>query len=362
MEVSAEMEAQLQTYLQDKGVEDLLKDIVVELCKDTPENVLQYIKDYVTKRMGDDNADESEEDDDHGDLPPARNRTTRRGAVSADVPDVDMQGEIKVIPKSAAVMASLMKSVSSNILFQHLENDELNGVLDAMFEVNAQAGEAIIQQGDEGDNFYVIDTGTTEVIIDKEDGGEPVTVSEITDGGAFGELALIYGTPRAATIKAKTACHLWAIDRDTYRRILMGSTMRKRKTYEEFLEKVTLLSSLDKWERLSVADALEPANFKAGDVIMQQGDIGNDFYLIEDGECKVTIADGEESKDMGVLKSADFFGELALLEQEGKRKATVTAVTDVKLAKLDRDRFERVLGPCTDILQRNAENYAKFTK
>ena len=58
------MEAQLQTYLQDKGVEDLLKDIVVELCKDTPENVLQYIKDYVTKRMGDDNADESEEDDD----------------------------------------------------------------------------------------------------------------------------------------------------------------------------------------------------------------------------------------------------------------------------------------------------------
>lgn len=41
---------------------------------------------------------------------------------------------------------------------------------------------------------------------------------------------------------------------------------------------------------------------------MQQGDIGNDFYLIEDGECKVTIADGEESKDMGVLKSADFFG------------------------------------------------------
>ena len=82
----------------------------------------------------------------HGDLPPARNRTTRRGAVSADVPDVDMEGEIKVIPKSAAVMASLMKSVSSNILFQHLENDELNGVLDAMFEVNAQAGEAIIQQ------------------------------------------------------------------------------------------------------------------------------------------------------------------------------------------------------------------------
>jgi cAMP-dependent protein kinase regulator len=60
----------------------------------------------------------------------------------------------------------------------------------------------------------------------------------------------------------------------------MGATIRKRKTYEEFLEKVKLLSSLDKWERLSVADALETVIFQAGDVIMSEGDPGNDFYII----------------------------------------------------------------------------------
>lgn len=65
-------------------------------------------------------------------------------------------------------------------------------------------------------------------------------VTTIGDGGSFGELALIYGTPRAATVKAKSDCKLWAIDRDTYRRILMGSTIRKRKLYEEFLNKVSL--------------------------------------------------------------------------------------------------------------------------
>ena len=58
------------------------------------------------------------------------------------------------------------------------------------------------------------------------------------DSGSFGELALIYGTPRAATVKAKTDVKLWGIDRDSYRRILMGSTLRKRKMYEEFLSKV----------------------------------------------------------------------------------------------------------------------------
>lgn len=48
-------------------------------------------------------------------------------------------------------------------------------------------------------------------------------VTSIGEGGSFGELALIYGTPRAATVKAKTDLKLWGIDRDSYRRILMVS-------------------------------------------------------------------------------------------------------------------------------------------
>ena len=66
-------------------------------------------------------------------------------------------------------------------------------------------------------------------------------VLTIGEGGSFGELALIYGTPRAATVKAISDVKLWGIDRDSYRRILMGSTIRKRKMYEEFLSKVSIL-------------------------------------------------------------------------------------------------------------------------
>ena len=66
-------------------------------------------------------------------------------------------------------------------------------------------------------------------------------VTTIGEGGSFGELALIYGTPRAATVRAKTDVKLWGIDRDSYRRILMGSTIRKRKMYEEFLSRGSIL-------------------------------------------------------------------------------------------------------------------------
>ena len=72
--------------------------------------------------------------------------------------------------------------------------------------------------------------------------GEHVTT--IGEGGSFGELALIYGTPRAATVRAKTDVKLWGIDRDSYRRILMGSTIRKRKMYDEFLSRVSILGKL----------------------------------------------------------------------------------------------------------------------
>ncbi|MEQ2174717.1 cAMP-dependent protein kinase type I-beta regulatory subunit [Goodea atripinnis] len=108
-------------------------------------------------------------------------------------------------------------------------------IFDAMFPVTHIAGETVIQQGDEGDNFYVIDQGEVDVYVNGE------LVTNIGEGGSFGELALIYGTPRAATVKAKTDLKLWGIDRDSYRRILMGSTLRKRKMYEEFLSKVSIL-------------------------------------------------------------------------------------------------------------------------
>ncbi|VDN19618.1 unnamed protein product [Dibothriocephalus latus] len=54
-------------------------------------------------------------------------------------------------------------------------------------------------------------------------------------------MALIYGTPRAATVKAHTEVKLWGIDRDSYRRILMGSTIRRRKMYQDFLSRVPIL-------------------------------------------------------------------------------------------------------------------------
>jgi cAMP-dependent protein kinase regulator len=224
-----------------------------------------------------------------------------------------------------------------------------------MFAMHRHAGEVIIQQGDEGDNFYVIDHGEVDIYVNGE------YVSTIGEGGSFGELALIYGTPRAATVKAKTDVKLWGIDRDSYRRILMGSTIRKRKMYEEFLSKVSILESLDKWERLTVADALEPVQFDDGQEIVRQGDPGEDFFIITEGTACVLQrrSENEEPVEVGKLGPSDYFGEIALL-LDRPRAATVVARGILKCVKMDRTRFERVLGPCSDILKRNIAQYNSF--
>ena len=126
-----------------------------------------------------------------------------------------------------------------------------------------------------------------------------VKVVSLGEGGSFGELALIYGTPRAATVTAASNVKLWGIDRDSYKKVLMESTMKKRKLYGDFLNSLSLLGKLffettqseslnlpddlDKWERLTIADALEEINFEDEEEVFLKGDIGKDFYLILEG-------------------------------------------------------------------------------
>ncbi|XP_034110909.1 cAMP-dependent protein kinase type I regulatory subunit isoform X2 [Drosophila sulfurigaster albostrigata] len=285
--------------------------------------------------------------------PPVR----RRGGISAEpVTEEDAANYVKkVVPKDYKTMNALSKAIAKNVLFAHLDESERSDIFDAMFPVNHTAGENIIQQGDEGDNFYVIDVGEVDVFVNSE------LVTTISEGGSFGELALIYGTPRAATVRAKSDVKLWGIDRDSYRRILMGSTIRKRKMYEEFLSRVSILESLDKWERLTVADSLETCSFEDGETIVKQGAAGDDFYIILEG-CAVVLqqrSEGEEPAEVGRLGSSDYFGEIALL-LDRPRAATVVARGPLKCVKLDRARFERVLGPCADILKRNITQYNSF--
>lgn len=300
----------------------------------------------------------SSDDDDTPFEPPTFNRG-RRTSISAEsmAPTKEEDFDKTYIPKTSEQRHRIETSISENFLFKNLDEDQYKDVVDAMTEKLVSVGEDVIVQGDIGDYFYVVEEGTFHVYLSKD--GEPeAKVLEYGPGGSFGELALMYNAPRAATVRCIQDAVLWALDRMTFRRILMERTFRKRRMYESFLEEVPILANLEPHERHKIADALESVTFNTNEMVIQQGDIGQSFYIIESGEATVTKVDELGIKhEFTCLKKGDYFGELALLTDK-PRKATVTAKGQLKCATLGKKAFVRLLGPIVEIIKRNTENYA----
>ncbi|TAQ83743.1 hypothetical protein B7494_g7941 [Chlorociboria aeruginascens] len=260
-------------------------------------------------------------------------------------------------PKTEEQVARLKKSISGNFLFSHLDDEQSGQVLGALVEKLIPAkGIKVITQGDQGDFFYVVEKGSFDVYVNPTGILQPGVngmgdkVATIEPGGSFGELALMYNAPRAATvISAEAGCTLWALDRITFRRILMDSTFQRRRLYESFLEEVPLLSSLTRYERSKIADALDTQKYPAGKVIIKEGDAGEAFYLLESGQAEV-YKNGNENA-VKLYHKGDYFGELALLN-DAPRAASVISKTEVKVATLGKDGFQRLLGPVESIMRR----------
>ena len=108
-------------------------------------------------------------------------------------------------------------------MFSALNPDELEIVLGAMQKFNFEAGAEVIAQGEDGDNLYVVETGKLSCSKRFEPDQEPTFLKFYVPGEAFGELALLYNAPRAASIEAAEPSELWALDRRTFNHIVKDS-------------------------------------------------------------------------------------------------------------------------------------------
>ena len=166
-------------------------------------------------------------------------------------------------------------------------------------------------QGEEGQHFYLVDSGTLDCFVKSNDPAHLVRglglglglglanpnnnpnpnfnpnpnpkhdsqqkagssedsclgarVLEYTAGSTFGELALMYNAPRAASVVATSDASLWAMERETFSNIVMQTMSQKRAHLQGLLGAVPLLQGLDTYERHALADLFEEKTFKAGE-------------------------------------------------------------------------------------------------
>uniref|UniRef100_A0A3Q3NDH1 Protein kinase cAMP-dependent type II regulatory subunit beta n=1 Tax=Mastacembelus armatus TaxID=205130 RepID=A0A3Q3NDH1_9TELE len=367
-----------------EGLTELLQSFTVEVLRNQPRDLLEFALQYFTQ-LKDSEAKEATFGNDQNSAPrpgkavnfidEAMQIDSENGEDDDDDDDEEFIGGLidlvflvrKIVnvdvthPKTDEQRQRLQEACRDILLFKNLDPEEMSQVLDAMFEKFCTEGEHIIDQDDDGDNFYVIESGTFNIFV-KVDGVEKL-VGCYDNRGSFGELALMYNTPRAATIIAISPGALWCLDRLTFRRIIVKNNAKKRKMYEAFIETLPLLTSLELSERMKVVDVLSTKVYGDTQQIIAQGDLADCFYIVESGQVRITMKRSRTKKDqeeeeveIATCSRGQYFGELALVTNK-PRAASAYAVGNVKCLVMDVKAFERLLGPCMDIMKRNIANY-----
>ncbi|KAF0697027.1 Aste57867_12255 [Aphanomyces stellatus] len=276
--------------------------------------------------------------------------TTRRAPINDASVEPDNQRAAvspSTFPKSAETVHVILRALKAHYLFSSLDEAEVQDIMHAMSNVTQAAGADVIVQGSPGNCFYILESGQCEIHVNGE------VVGKYVGGDAFGELALLYNCPRAATIRALTPVSLWTVDRTSFRKILATTASTMQLSRVQFLQNVDLLQRLSNNQLQKVAAALKLEQFSDGSYIIKQGEEGHTFYIVVEGTVLCTTSathDGKEKPLMSLTKG-QYFGEMALMLNE-PRQANCIAKGTVSCYVLGRQDFTNLLGPLRSLLDR----------
>ena len=284
----------------------------------------------------------------------------------------------KLIPR-------MMNSVRASILFADLDDATVMQMLNLMERRCYRRGDVVFNAGDQGDYFYVLDAGTFVAVVmprGKLTKKEPqMHLYAKTPWGtypSFGEMAVIGGGKgRPATVKAQTNGSLWLLHKDAYRwclsqarstepngsleddtSVLPAKQAAKApdtvRELEAAISRSVLFQQLRLEQRRILIDAMAAETFSAGQIVYEQGQVGNTFYVVANGDFEVSVAteSGRERVVHHYTGGDDahhrrgepwsMFGEQALLFRK-PRGSTVRAKVESTVWTLRRGTFQALL-------------------
>lgn len=280
----------------------------------------------------------------------AQPRKTRLIGISAEpqsstsIHDL-MKNPPQVYQKSQSTKQLIKQAIYDNDFLKNLNHSQVEEITLCMFPVSHAKDSIIIKEGDIGSVVYVMEQGKVEVSKD----GKLLSYNQ-RPGSVFGELAILYNCTRTATIRAITDCKLWAIERHCFQAIMMKSGLIRQRDYIDFLRTVPEFSQVSDETLSRISGALEETTYNKGSYIIRQGGRGDTFYIISQGQVKVTsdIIDERTQQPVGekiirYLKQGDYFGEKALLGEDIRTANIIADVDNVVCLVIDRECFKQFI-------------------
>jgi len=322
----------------------------------TPQQLRALMINNYDEEDDEEDSDEDEKDDEAFEAAAAQREEKARGtqfvrkAVCAETHEVDEDWVPPKHEKTSEQRTRLIAAVGLCFMFAALEEEQLERVIDAFEEVRLEEGSTVISEGesveDDERGLYVLEDG--ELHVHKGELGHVFTYSK--QGDLFGDLALLYNAPRAATVIAVKPSVVWCIDRATFNNLVKNALRQAKERRLEFLKSVEVLKTLDPDQLSKLVDVLRERRFGDGVIVIQEGDDGDEFYILEKGHCRAS----KGGEFLHEYEPGTYFGELALLENS-KRAAQVSTTMPSSLLSLDRASFDRILGPLKALMQEHAD-------
>ncbi|KAL4479449.1 hypothetical protein ABPG72_011771 [Tetrahymena utriculariae] len=288
------------------------------------------------------------------------NKQIQRVSVSAEAYGLFNKRENfqpRVIAKPQETVENIKKRLQGVFMFSALEENERNIVVNAMEEVRFKAGDQVINQGEEGNLLYVVESGELDCFKKYFDKPEPTYLKTYQPGEYFGELALLYNAPRAASIKAKTDVVLYGLDRETFNHIVKDASMKRRALYEDFFKTFELLKTIvDPYEKTKLADAVEVRDFQKNEVIVQQGSNNTNIYIVYQGE----VVAKQNDQQLFKYESGHYFGEIPVLTQKPQPFTFVSNAEKTSILIVGERDYRNTLVIVEDKLKKCLEKYSAY--
>eukprot|EP00980_Cylindrotheca_fusiformis_P024375 scaffold11809_cov128-Cylindrotheca_fusiformis.AAC.14 len=257
-------------------------------------------------------------------------------------------------PKGQAERAFIREALEKNFVFAALSEIELRTIIDAFESSKIHQGDTLIRQGDIGDYFYIMRAGKVRFELNGN------VLGHATKGKSFGELALLYTSPRAASVIAETPTTVYRVDQKTFRYIMQSQTLQTEGDKKNLLQGISFLQDLEASDLNKLVHTMTPRKFEQGEYILIKGEEGDTFYVIQEGHISVTdITIGSTDFEDQVLGPGDYFGERALLAKE-PRSANCIAKSNGIALTIDKETFEKVLGKFAALMVKS-EDKRKLT-
>jgi predicted acylesterase/phospholipase RssA/CRP-like cAMP-binding protein len=264
--------------------------------------------------------------------------------------------------------SGLTAYIITHDLFKGLPEPTL-GDLEAELElIRLSEGEILFRQGDRGDSMCVLLSGRLGITIRNPDGIQ-LTADELSPGVTVGEMALITGQARVATVYALESCELVKLSKEGFERLVakhpqvvteFARAMMPRIQRAQLAGVLTpLFGELDTATLHDLQARMEWLHLAGGETLFRQGEPGDCMFIVVNGRLQLVRVspDGDEYV-VGEVSRGDICGEYALLTGE-KRSVTVYAVRDSDVVKLSQDVFETLIEGYPQAMMRVARSVAR---